>query len=94
MNKLRIVKAIVFLLTFLIIFGMILAGYTIYKKVQHPSQKQNLTINLNQPNGSHISDIKTSDNALYILITGGHQPDRIVAVRSSDLSVSATINLQ
>jgi len=94
MNKLKLVKTIVFLLTSLIIFGLITAGYTIYKKTQRSSSKSNTVISLNQPAGSRITSIQTHDNNLYILVTGGHQPDRIIALRSSDLTVSSTINLQ
>lgn len=94
MNKLRLVKLIVFLLTFAIIFGMIMAGMTIYNKVQHPKTAQSILVNLAQPAGSRINAFQTSDGILYLSISGGRLPDRIIALRTSDFSTTATINLQ
>lgn len=87
------IKVLVFFLTFTIIFGMILAGLTIYRKVQHPRSIEIAQLNLEQPKGSQISDIKTSDGMLHLLISGGQTSDRIISVRTSDHRVAAIINL-
>ena len=93
MDKLKIVKFMVFILTFLIIFGMIMAGMTIYKKIRHSESKNNIQISLQQPRGSKITDIKTIGDMVVLLINGGGLSDRVILVRTGDQSVAATINL-
>ena len=93
MDKLKFVKALVFFLTATIIFGMILAGVTIYKKVKHTKSAETVTLNLNQPQNSRIADIKTTDGAIHLLIANGQKNDRVISVRTSDYSTIAVINL-
>lgn len=93
MNKLKFVKALVFFLTLTIIFGMILVGNAIYRKTQRTKITETTVLNLAQPRGSKISDIKTTDNMIHLLIRGGKQSDRIISVRTLDNSVASIINL-
>lgn len=72
---------------------MILVGQIIYKKAQKSSSKEIAQINLQQPKGSYIADIKNSDEMLYLLIRGGKQPDRVITVNSTNLSIVADIEL-
>lgn len=91
MDKLKIVKLIVFLLTFLLIFGIIVAGGTIYKKVSRKKPEAN--ISLNQPKGSYIADYKINEDLVYILIKGGKNEDRILIVSQSSPDKQTTITL-
>lgn len=80
MDQLKIIKTIVFIMTFLLIFGIIMLVNGILNKQQKNSQKNNTEINLQQPKDSSIKNIVTLDNKLYILISGGGLPDRIVVI--------------
>lgn len=91
MDKLKIVKLIVFLLTFLLIFGIIVAGGTIYKKVSRKTPDTSIT--LNQPKGSYIADYKINEDSLYILIKGGKKEDRILIVSTISPAKQTTISL-
>ncbi len=93
MDKLKLVKALVFFLTLTIIFGMILAGVTIYKKTKRTKPAEAITLNLGQPKNSRIADIKTSDGAIHLLISDERKNDRIISVSTADYSVIAVINL-
>lgn len=90
MDKLKFVKFIVGILTFLLIFGIISAGMIICKKTTKPS-KSNQEINLEQPKGSHISDFTVHDGNLYILIKGKGLSDRIVVIDTASQTVITTI---
>jgi len=92
MSKLKFIKLVVFFLTSMIIFGMFIAGITIYQKARRSTPK-NITINLAQPQGSRIVSTQTSSDMLYLHILGGGLPERIIAIRPSDQSPLATINL-
>lgn len=89
MNKLKIVKIIVAALTFLLIFGFLIAAGTIYKKVNQKPKK--IDISLNEPTGSQIADYKIDNKNLYVLIKGGNKSDRIVIITpSGELSTIKT----
>lgn len=80
MDQLKIIKTIVFIMTFLLIFGIIMLVNGMLNKQKKDSQKNNTEINLQQPKDSAIKNIVTLDNKLYILISGGGLPDRIVVI--------------
>lgn len=89
MNKLKIVKIIVAALTFLLIFGFLIAAGTIYKKINQKQKKIDIT--LNEPTGSQIADYKIDNKNLYVLIKGGNKSDRIVIITpSGELSTIKT----
>lgn len=94
MNKLRLVKLLVFFLTFVLIFGMILAGQIIYRKA---SQKQNgdniMSLNLNQPKGSYLVDYKVNSDMIVMHIKGGNSGERLISVDAKGKAIIATINL-
>lgn len=89
MNKLKILKFIVFILTFFLIFGILSAVGIIYKKIKTPTE--NIDITLNQPKGSYIESYKISDKKVYILVKGANTPDRIIVVDQSSQSIINTI---
>ncbi len=83
MDKLRAIKILVFIFTFLLIFGTLCAFGMIYRRLQAPLPTEDIT--LNQPLGSYISDYKISDDNIFILLKGGKQSDRIIIInRSTD----------
>ncbi|MBE6448918.1 MAG: hypothetical protein E7018_06470 [Alphaproteobacteria bacterium] len=77
MNKLKLIKAIVFILTFLLVFGMLTAIGVIYKKASQP-KPQIPSSTLQQPEGSRIESFKVIEDKIYLLIKHGGKPDRII----------------
>ena len=90
MNKLKLMKIIVFILTFLLIFGMICAGSIVYKKIS-PKSVISEDISLNQPKGSSIVDYRFNNDKLYLLIKGGNLADRIVVFNPEKQQIEASI---
>ncbi len=75
MSRILLVKIAVFIFTFLLIFGSII----LFQKICTGWNKQNsVDINLAQPAGSAIKQIGSVDDNLYIQVTGGQIPDRII----------------
>jgi len=91
-NKLKLVKFIVFLLTFVLIFGIICAASIIYKKVSAKTPAL-ADISLNQPKGSFIENYQFNNDKLYILIKGGGLADRIVILNPERQKPDATIKI-
>lgn len=89
MNKLKILKFIVFILTFFLIFGILSAVGIIYKKIKTPTE--NIDITLNQPKGSYIESYKIKDKKVYVLVKGANMPDRIIVIDQSSQSIITTI---
>ena len=82
MDKLKLIKTIVALLTFLLVFGMLTTIGAIYKKVSSSAPKiENL--NLNQPQGSNIKSFQQEDGKIFILIKNGGKSDRILIVNTN-----------
>ena len=92
MNQLRLVKIIVFALTFLLVFGTFLVLFKLYsqtgKKTLIPSE-----ISLNEPVGSSIVEIKPHNTELYIVVKNGGLPDRIVIFNTKNGQVSSKVRL-
>lgn len=93
MDKLKIVKIVVGLLTFLIIFGTLLLMGMIYQKTRTPRNLPQASVNLNQPQGTSIEDFKTGTNQIYLLLKGGGIPDRIAIYDLSASKISAVIHV-
>lgn len=96
MDKLKLIKLIVVVLTFLLVFGTLAALGTVYRKVS--SSGGNIAVsnlNLHQPDGSSIEDFKLQDQKLYLLIKYGGQPDRIIIIDSAEPTAKpAVIRIQ
>ncbi len=84
MDKLKIIKAVVVFFTFLLVFGMLSALGIIYKKVHKQTPLQDIEIS--QPAGSYIESFQTDGSRLFVLIKGGHRPDRIILLNSGEIS--------
>lgn len=91
MDKLKIIKTTVVILTFLLVFGMLTALGTVYKKIAALA----VDTALKQPEGSSIENFKINDGKLYLLVKYGGKSDRIVIVdpaRPQTAPVTISIN--
>jgi hypothetical protein len=93
MNKLKFVKFLVLFLTMLIIFGMIAAGFEIYKKSRSSVSPSDMLLNLEQPKGSYIEETIINNETMYLLIKGGNLSDRIVSIDLSKYVVLSSITI-
>ena len=89
MNKLKLLKFIVFLLTFFLFFGILSAAGIIYKRINTPTE--NTDINLNQPQESYINSYKIDDKKIYIHVKGSTISDRIIVIDQASQSVLTII---
>lgn len=78
MDKLKLIKMIVFILTFLLVFGSLVFLGSLFKKVNTTHADIPAEVSLNEPIGSSIRTIKTRDNMMYIMVKDGGKPDRII----------------
>lgn len=93
MDKLKLIKTIVFILTFLLIFGSMIMLGSLYKRTRHVSEPIPSDINLSEPNGSSIKNIHKTGNNLYIIVEGGGQSDRVIIFDSQIGKKISKINL-
>ena len=92
MDKLKLIKSIVFIMTFLLVFGSLLLLTMIYKKSK-PQPVSYQEFSLEQPVGSNISSVTETDGYLAILIKGGGLADRIIIYDLQTKQKLSTINL-
>ncbi len=93
MDKLKIVKSIVFILTFLLIFGTLLLLGQIYQKTRSSSSTDTNLFYLNQPEGSSVADYKTDNGNLVLLIKNGGQANRIIIFNPQTGQTETTIHV-
>ncbi len=93
MDKLKLIKATVFILTFLLIFGTLCILGLFYQKTHKKESEVLQSISLRQPVGSYIKEIRTQNDKLYILTVGGGQEDRIIIFDTQNNQVSATVKI-
>ncbi len=92
MNKLKIVKGVVGIMTFMLVFGSLMLLTMIYKKSQTPSAAYTETA-LEQPTGSGIAGITAVGDELAILVKGGGEPDRIIIYNPQTKQKTSALNL-
>ena len=92
MDKLKLVKTIVFLLTFLLVFGTLLLLGGIIKKTRTTDAALPQQLGLNQPSGSRIAEIRPQDGLLYLLVKDGGLSDRIIIMAASSGKLLSTIS--
>ncbi|MCQ2740819.1 MAG: hypothetical protein MJ210_01710 [Alphaproteobacteria bacterium] len=92
MNKLKLIKALVFFMTFLLCSGIIYFGMLIHQRFSSVKDG-NAEISLNQPQGSYIADFRTDADNLYILIKGGNTADRIIRVNTKNQKLNTQIKI-
>ncbi len=78
MDKLRLVKTTVFVLTFALIFGSLMLLGSLYRKNQKKTEPLPRQINLQEPQGSFVKNMVEQNGHLYIHIEGGGESDRII----------------
>ena len=78
MDKLRLVKTTVFILTFALVFGSLVLLGSLYKKTQKGNASFPQEINLQEPQGSFIKNMLEQNGRLYIQVEGGGEADRII----------------
>lgn len=93
MNKLKLIKAAVFILTFLLVFGTLSFLGLLYQKTHKSAQPLPAGLSLKQPAGSYIKQFSQENGKLYLLVIGGGEEDRIVIFDSNDGKTLTTINL-
>ena len=89
MNKLKLIKIIVFFLTFMIFFGILISAGIIYKRITKTEIVSE--ISLNQPSGSYIDSYKVDNQNIYVMIKGGNVSDRIIVINQSSKNIISTI---
>lgn len=94
MDKLKLIKALVCILTFLLVFGTLVLLGTIYKKTRRsPTAVPEITASLDQPAGSIVADYKIIGDEMYVLIKNGGISDRIIIYNRQLGKTAATITL-
>ena len=91
MDKLKLIKTIVFVLTFLLIFSTLLFLGTLLKKTHNTEKLPEKEISLHQPEGSYIKDFKADNGRLYILSIGGGVSDRIIIFNTETMQYEMTL---
>ncbi len=92
MDKLKIIKFVVAILSFFLVFGMLCTVGIIYKQVSKASRAA-ANISLSQPQGSSIADYQISQDRAYILIKNGGLADRIIVLDIKNPQNQTLINL-
>lgn len=93
MDKLKLVKTIVFFLTFLLVFGTLLLLGSIIKKTGSSGQTIPQQVNLNQPAGSRIAEMTSHNDSLWLLIKDGGISDRVIIIDTASGQTISTITL-
>ena len=93
MDKLKLIKTAVFILTFLLIFGTLCILGLFFKKAHPDNTDIPQKISLQQPVGSYIKEIHIVNDKLYILTVGGGQEDRIVVYDTTSHKTLTTIKI-
>ncbi len=95
MNKLKLIKFAVTIMTFLLILGLLIMLTILYKRFQkteiEPTTAE--TISLQQPQGSHIEQILTNNGLLHILVKDGGKTDRILILSPQTQQIQQEITL-
>ena len=92
MDKLKLIKALVFIMTTIMFFGLIMCVRIIYDK-NHPKNQDLDNVSLSQPFGSKIKNIVAGDKYLYIMLKGGGINDRIAVFSPQEHKVLYIINI-
>lgn len=95
MNKLRVIKFVVAILTFLLIFGLLMVLTILYKQFNKTEKVviENKSVSLEQPQGSSIKQIISNNGRLHIVIKDGGLSDRILILSPDAQQVQQEITL-
>lgn len=78
MDKLKIVKITVALMTFLLILGTLLLLTVIYQKTRKPVVSVPAEVTLNQPEGTTVAEFKIEGDSVFLLLKNGGASDRLL----------------
>lgn len=92
MLKLKILKMLVFIMTFSLIFGIIILAFRLTGKIKKNGNEAT-EATLNQPTGSSFGNIIAADGKLHITVTGGNRPDRIIIFDTETNRTISTISI-
>lgn len=95
MDKLRVIKFVVAILTFLLIFGLLMVLTILYKQFNKTENiiVENNLLSLEQPQGSSVAQIVSNNGRLHILVKDGGEPDRILILTPDGQKVQQEITL-
>lgn len=93
MDKLKLIKTTVFILTFLLIFGTLCILGLFFKKTHSDAAEVPTLISLKQPVGSYIKELRADSGKLYILTVGGGQEDRIIIYDGNTREIITTLKV-
>lgn len=93
MDKLKLVKTVVFVITFLLVFGSLTLLGLLYQKSHHRPLATSITSSLGQPAGSTIASFKIDGNEVYLLVKNGGQSDRLIIYNRETDKAVATLKL-
>lgn len=93
MDKLKLIKIVVALLTFLIVFGVLMAATLIFKKLNPPVSTEILSFSLDEPQGSVINSILEYNGYIYMLVKDGGEADRVLILNPETMQVNARVSL-
>lgn len=93
MLKLKIIKTVVVIMTFILVFGSLLLLTSIYKKARKIPEQIPEVINLGEPKDSRINNILEYDGYLYITVKDGGEADRIIIFNPAKGEKISTIKL-
>ena len=94
MNKLKLIKTIVFALTFLLIIGTLLLFSSVYKRINKEAPAKEIVLDLSQPVGSEIVDFKIVKDEVYLLVKKGGLSDRVVIYNKKHNMITNSINIE
>ena len=93
MLKLKILKAVVFILTFLLIFGIVVLASRLSGGLKKKTAARPVSVALGEPEGSEIGAVAAAGNNLYIPVKGGGGPDRVIIFDTETYRTISTINI-
>ena len=92
MDKLKLIKGVVFAITFMLILGTLTFLTVLYRRANPPATPHQDT-SLAQPNGSEITSVTAVEGNLAILVKGGKQPDRIIIYNPQTMQKISTLHI-
>lgn len=95
MNKLKAIKILVAIMTFLLILGVTAVAILLHKRIKQDKQvlKTSVSLNLQQPYGTHIEQMLSKNDHLHILVKAGGRPDRILVLSPDNQQILQEITL-
>lgn len=94
MDKLKLIKLIVFGLTFLLVFGSLVLLGSIFRHTRASNQALSAEILLSEAIGSRIDSITINKKFIYLLIKDGAKEDRVIILDGETNQPISKIQLQ